>query len=407
MRIRIEPGVATGTVAAPPSKSMAHRLLICAGLADGVSRVHGVAPNEDVLATIDCLNALGAECTITGDTVTVRGVDPRTAAPNIPLHCRESGSTLRFFLPLALLSGNPVAFTGSETLLSRPLGVYTDLCAARGLAFSQEKTGVSVCGPLTGGEFAVPGDISSQFITGLLFALPLLAEDSVIRIAPPVESRSYILLTLSALTAFGIQAEFRDEYTLFIPGNQRYHAADKTVEGDYSGAAFFGALGALNGQVTVTGLDPDSLQGDRVYTRHIPAICAGQPTVDITDCPDLGPVLFAVAAAKNGALFTGTRRLKIKESDRATAMAEELKKFGTDVIVKENTVRIIADRFCRPEKPLCGHNDHRIVMALAVLLTLTGGEIEGAEAVRKSFPDFFEKLASLQIQVNEVTTNES
>ncbi len=406
MRIRIEPGVAAGTVAAPPSKSMAHRLLIGAGLSEGVSRISGVAPNEDVLATIDCLNALGAECTLTGDTVTVQGVDPRTAKPTTPLPCRESGSTLRFFIPLALMSGNPAVFTGSEKLLSRPLGVYADLCEEQKLTFSPTKTEVSVCGPLSPGEFRVPGDISSQFITGLLFALPLLTGDSVIRITSPVESRSYIQLTLSALAAFGVNAGWQDERTLYIPGNQRYQAAEKTVEGDYSGAAFFGALSVLNAPVKIAGLNPDSLQGDRVYARHLTAIAGGRPTVDITDCPDLGPVLFAAAAAKNGALFTGTRRLKIKESDRAAAMAEELQKFGTTVKVHDDTVEIIADDFHRPSKLLYGHNDHRIVMALSILLTLTGGEIDGAEAVRKSFPDFFEKLARLQIRINEVTENE-
>ncbi len=407
MNIRIEPGVAAGTVTAPPSKSMAHRLLICAGLSEGVSRIAGIAPNEDVLATIDCLNALGANCALSGDTVTVKGVDPLKAAPKTPLCCRESGSTLRFFIPLALLSGEKTDFTGSDTLLSRPLGVYTDLCEKQKLSFSRENGGVTVKGPLRPGTFDIPGDISSQFITGLLFALPLLEEDSVIRLIPPVESRSYIELTLSALLAFGIDAHWQDHNTLTIPGNQRYRAADKTVEGDYSGAAFFGALSMLNSEIEITGLDPDSLQGDRVYTRHLAAIAAGKPTIDITDCPDLGPVLFAAAAAKHGATFTGTRRLKIKESDRTAAMAEELKKFGTAVTVNEDSVIIDPVGFHRPDTPLAGHNDHRIVMSLAVLLTLTGGEIEGAEAVRKSFPDFFNKLSALHIPVKEVISDET
>lgn len=400
MIVHIHPGRAVGTVAAPPSKSMAHRLLICAGLAWGTSHIRGVERNEDISATLDCLRALGASCTVTGDTVTVCGADPREAKPKQALCCRESGSTLRFFIPLALLCAEPVLLTGTEKLLSRPLDVYARLCAQGGLIFRQSSTGVQVQGRLKAGTFCVPGDISSQFITGLLLALPLTDGDSVIRITPPVESRSYIDLTLQALHAFGIRARWQDACTLVIPGNQHYTASDMAVEGDYSGAAFFAALNALGADVRITGLCPDSLQGDKVCREYLKSLCAGQPRIDIADCPDLGPVLFAVAAAKNGAVFTGTRRLKLKESDRAAAMARELAAFGTEVTVTENTVTVSAREFHSPTRVLCGHNDHRIVMSLAVLLTRTGGTIAGAQAVRKSFPGFFEKLRALGIQVS-------
>ncbi len=399
MNVTIRPGRAVGTVAAPPSKSMAHRLLICAGLSEGVSRISGIELNEDIAATIDCLKALGATCTVSGDTVTVRGANPRTAAPKEILCCRESGSTLRFFLPLALLSENTIAFTGSEKLLSRPLHVYKALCADRGLGFNQAAKEVCVKGALTAGEFTIPGNISSQFITGLLFALPMLAGDSFIRILPPIESLSYIHLTLQALAAFGIRVHWQDETTLFIAGKQQYIARDMAVEGDYSGAAFLEAFNVLGGEVKVTGLSPDSLQGDRVYFDCFERLASGKPTIDIADCPDLGPILFAVAAAKNGGVFTGTKRLKIKESDRAAAMAEELAKFGATVMVQENTVTVEKTAFYAPKTPLYGHNDHRIVMSLAVLCTLVGGSIEGAEAVRKSFPDFFEKIETLGMEV--------
>jgi len=399
MIVEIRPGQARGTVAAPPSKSMAHRLLICAGLAKGISHIRGVDFNRDILATIDCLNALGAVCSVEGDTVTVCGVDPCNAKPTGPLCCRESGSTLRFFIPLALLCGESTRFTGTQKLMSRPLGVYAQLCADQGFAFGQDKDQAVVKGKLESGNFTIPGDISSQFITGLLFALPLAAGDSRISIAPPVESRSYIDLTLQALRAFGVCARWQDDYTLVIPGGQRYQPADMVVEGDYSGAAFLAALNALGGEVNITGLDPDSLQGDKVYAQHLRSLCQGCPTIDISDCPDLGPILFAVAAAKQGAAFTGTRRLKIKESDRAAAMAQELAVFGAEVEIGENTVTVCAGEFHRPARPLQGHNDHRIVMSLAVLLTLTGGTIEGAQAVGKSFPDFFERLKALGIEV--------
>lgn len=399
MNVTIRPGRAAGCVSAPPSKSMAHRLLICAGLSDGISHIHGVEFNEDISATIDCLRALGASCTIDGDTVTVAGTDFRKAVPSQTLCCRESGSTLRFFIPLALLCGETVSFTGTERLLSRPLGIYEQLCAEKGLLFERVGGDLHVKGRLTGGTFQIPGDISSQFITGLLLALPLTDRDSRILITTPLESRSYIDLTLQALHAFGIRASWHDSRTILIPGSQHYTAADMAVEGDYSGAAFYAAMNALGSGIEITGLSPDSLQGDKVYARHFQSLCAGKPEIDITNCPDLGPVLFAVAAAKNGAVFTGTRRLKIKESDRAEAMAQELAAFGTTVTAAENSVIVTPTDFHAPERVLHGHNDHRIVMSLAVLLTLTGGEIEGAQAVRKSFPDFFEKLGQLGIEV--------
>lgn len=399
MKVVIVPGKAKGSVAAPASKSMAHRLLICAGLSQGVSHISGVTLNEDILATIDCLRALGASCLVDGDTVTVTGAAVSEAMPAQPLCCRESGSTLRFFIPICLLCGKPVAFTGTEKLLSRPLDVYRQLCAEKGFSFAHTSRTLQVQGRLEGGTFLVPGNISSQFITGLLFALPLTDRDSCIRITTPLESRSYIDLTTQALQAFGIRVRWQDSRTILIPGGQRYQAADMTVEGDYSGAAFYAAMNALGSDIEITGLSPDSLQGDRVYSRHFESLCAGWSEIDISDCPDLGPVLFAVAAAKHGGVFTGTRRLKIKESDRCAAMALELAAFGTEVTVEENTVTVTPGSFHRPERTLCGHNDHRIVMSLAVLLMLTGGQIDGAQAVKKSFPDFFEKLQQLGIEV--------
>lgn len=399
MKVTIHPGRAVGSVTVPPSKSMAHRLLICAGLAEGTSKISGLDYSEDILATIDCLRALGVSCAVDGDTVTVVGTDLLQAEPRETLCCRESGSTLRFFIPLALLCGKPVSLTGSERLLSRPLDLYRRLCEEKGFSYRQDTEGIHVRGNLTGGVYEIPGNVSSQFITGLLLALPLTGQESVIRITGEIESRSYIDLTLQALHTFGVEARWQDSRTLVIPGNQHYRAADVTVEGDYSAAAFFGAMNALGSEVAVTGLRADSLQGDRVYGRYLESLAAGCPEIDLSDCPDLGPVLFAVAAAKNGGRFTGTRRLKIKESDRAAAMARELAAFGTTVTVEENAVTVTPTDFHQPNRVLQGHNDHRIVMSLAVLLMLTGGQIEGAQAVRKSFPDFFEKLKQLGLDV--------
>ena len=397
----ILPGKAQGTVTAPPSKSMAHRLLICAGLSEGESIIHGISNSFDMQATVACLSALGAKCRLENGTAYIRGVNAVKAQPTEPLLCNESGSTLRFFVPIALLSGKNTLLCGAESLFRRPMEVYETLCAERGLLFSKDSTSLAVRGPLTAGDYRVKGNISSQFISGLLFALPLLPKDSTITIAPPIESRSYISLTLEALAAFGIRVRWQDDHTLYIPGNQKYEAREMRVEGDYSNAAFFAALEALGNPVSIEGLREDSLQGDKVYERFIPMLMRGTPTIHIGDCPDLGPILIALAATQNGAVFTGTARLKIKESDRAEAMAKELRKFGTTVTVKENSIVVYPSDFHAPAEMLCGHNDHRIVMSLAVLLTLTGGSIEGTEAAAKSFPEFFDVLAALGIALTQ------
>ncbi len=404
MKVKIEPSVARGTVTAPPSKSLAHRLLICAGMSEGESIIHGISDSEDISATLDCLCTFGAAYERLGDgnTIKIKGADFKKAAPEGALSCRESGSTLRFFIPPALISGHSVMFLGSETLMKRPMAVYEKLCHDNDMLFLQDGNSIVVRGKLKSGSYTVVGNISSQFISGLLFALPLCTGDSKINITPPIESRSYIDLTLEALGVFGIKAEWEDEHTIFIPGSQKYTATEASVEGDYSNAAFLDAFNLLGGSVVTEGLSGSSLQGDSVYPRYFEMLKKGSPSIHIGDCPDLGPIMFSLAAAKHGGVFSGTRRLKIKESDRANAMAEELRKFGVNVSVKEDSVVVYPSDFHAPDEVLCGHNDHRIVMSLTVLLTLCGGEIDGAEAVAKSFPDFFEKISALGIGVTKI-----
>ena len=399
MIAEIRPSKGRGIMEAPPSKSMAHRLLICAGLSEGKSVIEGVSSSEDMKATLDCLAAIGAKYEIEGEKVTVTGADIRNIPENAVLRCRESGSTLRFFIPICLLDRKTFTFTGSEKLLSRPLSVYKEIFEKQGIYFETTAEKITLGGKLKSGVFEIPGNISSQFITGLLFVLPLLEEESKIKLIPPVESRSYINLTLEALSVFGIEVEWQDENTLFIKGGQSYKAAEAKVEGDYSNAAFFEALNVLGSEIKINGLEPESLQGDKIYEKYFPLLEKGEKNIDISDCPDLGPILFAVAAAKNGGTFTGTKRLKIKESDRASAMAEELSKFGVAVTVHEDSVVVYPHDFHAPTEVLRGHNDHRIVMSCAVLATLTGGKIEGAEASRKSLPDFFERLKKLGFEV--------
>lgn len=393
-----KPSLARGVIVATPSKSMAHRLLICAGLSRGESMVRNVTLSEDIAATADCLRALGASIEISGNDALIRGVNSEPSIPAADLLCRESGSTLRFLIPVCLLSDRKLILRGSEALFRRPLDVYEDICRKQGLTFDRTAASLTVQGPLSGGDFDVTADVSSQFISGLLFALPLLDRDSRIRLLPSAESRPYIDLTIQALHIFGICVS-RDGDTFFIPGGQVFRPALTQVEGDCTAAAYYQALNLVGGDVSVTGLAPDTLQGDRSYATFFEQLKQGAPVIDIADCPDLGPVLIAAAAACHGATLTGTRRLRFKESDRVLAMQEELQKFGACVEIEENSVHVLPGPLHAPERLLDGHNDHRIVMALSVLASRFGGSISGAEAVRKSLPDFFERLSKLGLDV--------
>lgn len=401
MKAIISPSKANGNMYAPSSKSVAHRLMICAGLSKGESTITHVSDCQDVQATLDCLNAFpGISCSYDNETVHITNTNTVPLASNNPvLPCRECGSTIRFFIPICLLSENEITLTGSERLLKRPLSVYENICKEQGLFFENNGEKVVVKGPLKSGKYVIPGNISSQFITGLLFALPLLEGDSSIEITDSFESRSYIDLTLNALKEYGVDVFFTDDRTISIKGSQRYKSKNTSVEGDYSNAAFFSALNYLGGNITLDGLNKDSAQGDRVYEEYFKALSEGTPTLSLKDCPDLGPIMFVMASLLNGATFTDTERLRIKESDRIATMKEELIKAGINIEDTDNTVVIKKQTVSTPSDAFYGHNDHRIVMALSVLATVTGGTITGAQAVSKSVPDFFERIKSLGIDV--------
>ncbi|MGN1194187.1 MAG: 3-phosphoshikimate 1-carboxyvinyltransferase [Acutalibacteraceae bacterium] len=395
----IKKSKAEGTVRAPSSKSMAHRLLICAALAKGESEIKNVTYSEDILATLACLRKMGAEIKTDGDTVHVRGIENIFDVPESDFFCRESGSTLRFILPLLLLNGNKQRFTGAGLLMKRPMSVYEEICKNRGLYYSQTPDAIEIKGKITGGDFTVPGNISSQFISGLLFTLPFLKEESRIKLIPLVESRSYIKMTVDAMESFGVNIRWEDENTLYAFSGSGYKPCSLSVEGDYSGAAFLDAFNVLGGSVTVSGLKENSLQGDSVYKKLYPLIENGKPEIDVSDCPDLAPILMTLAAAKNGAVFTGTKRLRLKESDRGAVMKQELSKFGAKITIEENRITVEPSLLHKPSETLSGHNDHRVVMSLAVLGSVYGAEIDGSEAVNKSFPGFFEAIKGLKIEV--------
>lgn len=398
MKVTIRPGVARGSIMAPPSKSMAHRMLMGAGLSCGTSKVCNIELSEDIKSTLDILATLGAEYSIEDKIVTMRGIGGRKVQASDKLNCRESGSTLRFFIPLVLTGGESYEFFGAQRLFERPLGIYEDICRTQGIGFEKSETGLKVSGQLQVADYKVPGNISSQFITGLLFALPLLDGDSTLEILPPVESKAYIEMTLEALDAFGITIQ-REGNTFYIKGNQTYLAKDVTVEGDYSNAAFLEAFNLIGGQVDVSGLREDSLQGDKIYREYFRQLQAGAPQLDIAECPDLGPILMGMAASLHGATFTGTKRLAIKESDRGAVMAEELKKFGIACDVKENEIAVFQGELQKPTVSTNSHNDHRIAMTMALLHSQVGGNIEDAGAVKKSFPNFYQVIESLGIQI--------
>ena len=401
MKIRIYPSVARGKIDAPPSKSYAHRMMLCAALSNGKSVVHGIGESEDIAATLDCISALGVRYERIGDSVTFYGNERKTAE-NAVYACRESGSTLRFIIPVALALSGGAVFTGTKRLMERGIGVYEKILPEKGINIEKYADGLRMSGRLTPGKYVIDGGISSQFVTGLLLALPLLGGDSELIVTPPVESRPYIDITLDVLRRFGISVTEKTANTFLIGGNQSYRFTDATVEGDFSNAAFLIALSALGGEVTVGGLNEGSCQGDRVFSSLLADLDRDSPVIDVSDCPDLAPVLFACAAAKHGARFIGTRRLRIKESDRASAMAEELYKLGITLDVGENEVTVHDCALRTPTEPLRSHNDHRIVMALSVLLTVCGGVIDGCEAIRKSYPDFFDDLASLGIRTEVI-----
>lgn len=401
MKIEIKPSTLCGEIIAPPSKSIAHRFLICGALSRGKSRINGVSGSVDMKATLSCLSALGASVKRDGNSVTIFcGLNPKK---EVTLDCIESGSTLRFMIPVALASGaEKITFKGSERLIARGVEVYEEVFADKGVRIEKDKNEIVVSGTLESGNYVLRGDVSSQYVTGLMLSLATLNSDSTIEILPPVESRPYIDMTIKVLEKFGVKIEETEKNKFFVKGGQRFASGAYDVEGDWSNGAILFALNAFGSNVAVSGLDENSVQGDKVCVEIFRALEKGNATIDLSDCPDLAPIAFVVAAEKNGATFTGTERLKIKESDRAAVMAEELAKFGARVDVFDDYVVVHKAELHASSKEIRSHNDHRIAMSLAVLMTKYGGVLDGAEAVKKSFPDFFDVMKRAGAKVYEI-----
>ena len=416
MRARITPAkIDSGNITIPPSKSLAHRAIICACLAPGRSVISNIDYSVDIRATIEGMRHLGASIKEYKDTLFIDGIETFQYDGDV-VNCHESGSTLRFFLPLFSLTGKRATFSGSKRLIERPQNVYEMLFQEQGIDFVRKYPNIIIDGRLKPGELTLKGNVSSQFITGLLFALPLLEADSKIHIEPPFESRSYVDLTIQMLKRFQIIVEYEDAYTLAIKGNQQYQPTDVLVEGDYSQLVFWASLGVLNHSVETHGLDLHSLQGDKKTIDIFQSMNAGikvlddgyqfcpgtlnGTVIDLNDCPDLGPMLFALATQANGkTTFQNAGRLRIKESDRIKAMETELKKLGCSISSTFGTVTITGPVKLQGNVTLHGHNDHRIVMALSILATIADEPItiDDAQAISKSYPGFFKDLASCGI----------
>ncbi len=394
----IKPCTLSGTVTVPPSKSQAHRAVIAACLSAGSTEIKNLAFSQDITATIRAMEAFGAETKTEDNSLSVCGANPMPAE-NALIDCGESGSTLRFLIPLAWDSGTPVRFTGRGRLLSRPLDPYFDICHREGIQYKQTESEIYFCGKLKGGTYSLPGNISSQFITGLLYALPLLSQDSTIELTTPLESAGYIDMTLDVLTKFGIRVENQDYKRFVVPGGQSYTSCDMTVEGDYSQAAFYLCANAMGSQVNVQGLASDSCQGDKEILQIISRF--GMPlsgtVIDVSQVPDLVPVLAVLASQAAGETrIVNAGRLRIKESDRLRTVTEMLTALGAHI--EEGTDYLII----HGKKGLSGGtvdsaNDHRIAMAAAIAATVADGPVTvlGSECVAKSYQNFWEDYKNL------------
>ncbi len=398
MDIRITPSHLSGTVEIPASKSCAHRALICAALAQGKSVITGVSMSKDIEATIGAMTALGAHFDIDDSAITVTGISsiPKTA----DIDCNESGSTLRFIIPVAAALGTEATFRGRGRLPQRPIDIFKRELTRNGTVFHSQEMPYSIGGNLKGGRYEIEGNVSSQFVTGLIFALPLLDEDSEIVLTSRLESRPYVDITIDILKRFGISID-ETENGFFIRGGQKYTPSNEKIEGDYSQAAFFYVANALGADITIENLSENSVQGDRKITEIINHVCSdgkiGFFKADCSDIPDLVPILTVLGAFGSGdSVIFNAERLKIKESDRLETSAALINSLGGNVEITDDGLII------HPVSAMHGgtvesFGDHRIVMAAAVAASAVEGEvlIRGAEAAEKSYPDFFKDYIKL------------
>ena len=411
-----------GTLAAPPSKSFAHRYLIASALSDNENIISNIDFSNDIVATLNCIHAYGKKHFREFEKHAVRFSNESTKNFDPTFDCKESGTTLRIFMPIALQKYDRATFIGSDRLIERGIDVYEK--TFKYVTFYKDKYSIKTKGTLSPSTYELPGNVSSQYISGLLYSLPLLDGDSEIKITTKIESLDYILMTLEVLKNFGIQidtnihmnnrkcrgeclqspcmselclqspcmGELCEPVYFKIPGHQKYIAHNFSIEGDYSNAAFIDAFNYFGNDIYLTKLNPNSLQSDKVYKKYFDILDKDFSEIDISNCIDLGPILITFAALKNGAKFTGTKRLKIKESDRGNVIAEELTKCSADIKVLDNEIIVNKKKLCSPTTPFDSHNDHRIAMALSLLATQFDISINDADCISKSYPKYFDDL---------------
>lgn len=427
MKAVIYPSFASGNVRVPSSKSLTHRAIICASLAKNKSVISNIDFNDDILSTVSCLKKLGADILVKKDSVIVeKGIDINNLKEEVILNANESASTLRFLILLSSKISKKVTFFGSEKLISRPEAIYKSLYEKENKEFIINKDNIIIKGNLDSIIYEVDGSISSQFISGLLFYLPLLEKDSKIIVTGKIESASYIDLTISVLNSFGIEIK-KEDNVIDIKGSQSYIARNFVVEGDYSQAAYFLSLGALNGNIKLTNLNLKSLQGDKAILEILNKLnvkvenendylivsktndFSNNLVFDLKDNPDLAPILTILLSQIKGKFcLTNVKRLKYKESNRITSIEEELKKLNININHDENNIYIkgSTNLVLGSDIILSSHNDHRIFMALAVLGTLVKGNgkiiIDGVECINKSYPMFLTDLEKLNIKIDYI-----
>ena len=413
MNVTIKPNKLSGTIQIPPSKSLSHRAIIAAALAEGESIISNVLYSKDILATIDAMRACGAEIKEYSDHLVIHGSKVKRVKSMI--NANESGSTIRFMIPIALVCDEKIEFRGENHLVKRPLDTFLEIFDTQGIKYTrgEDYLPLKVYSGLKCGTFKVRGDISSQFITGLLYALPLLDGDSKIVITTNLESKGYIDLTLDMLKKFGIEIENKEYKEFIIKGNQSYKPYNYTIEGDFSQSAFFLVADALGADIKLSCMNMDSHQGDKkilldmenfgsniIFENDLLSLenkALHGATIDFSQSPDLGPALTVLAALAEGeSNFINAGRLRIKECDRITAMRIELEKMGAKIIEHKDGMTIYG------VKELHGaiidsHNDHRVAMAIAMASLKTKGDIKilNAGCVSKSFPNFFSVFESL------------
>lgn len=413
MNVIIKPSKLSGDVIIPPSKSLSHRAIIAASLAPGKSIITNVLFSKDILATISAMEACGAKIIKHDDSLEIYGTRRVVRSNNI-IDANESGSTIRFMIPIALTNNSPITFMGHNNLVKRPLDIFFEIFDNQGIEYKRgdDYLPLSVNGGLKPGVFNIRGDVSSQFITGLLYALPLLDSDSEIRITTVLESKGYIDLTLDILKMYGISIINNNYESFIIKGNQEYKPFDYEIEGDYSQSAFFLVGNMLGADIKLKAMREDSYQGDKKIIQDIKDFggnvsfndgtlyAKGNPigaTIDFSQSPDLGPALTVLAAMSKGhSSFINAKRLRIKECDRITCMKEELNKAGCKVLENPDGMEIDGINEIMPTV-FDAHNDHRVAMALSMLTHKTRGNIKilGAECVSKSYPNYWKVFESL------------